>query len=277
MIRKTLIAAFGIAWMAAACTTMDAPQTDLASTEEIASTAQDISAACHVGNLGDDGYCTSTCKCGAGEGDCNSSTECLAGMKCVFNQGNNYGFPSGVDVCDCPANAENGGASFCSANCPCEEGQGDCDSAAECGAGMTCYTDAGGAFPGTGLDAEDDVCATCLPPAGNGTIDYCNASCTCSEGEGDCDSNTDCDAGLRCFLDVGADFGLPADTDVCAACAPDSLNGKFDFCSASCPCNHGQGDCDSNAECAPGLTCVNDVGATFGLPADTDVCVNVTP
>jgi hypothetical protein len=273
MIRKSLLVAFGIAWMAAACT-MDAPEADLVSADETASTAQEISTECHVGNNGDEGFCTTTCQCTAGQGDCNASTECLAGMKCIFNQGGNYGFPSGVDVCDCPLNADNGASSFCSANCPCEEGQGDCDSAAECGAGMTCYTDAGASF---GLEAEDDVCATCLPASGNGTIDYCNAGCTCSEGEGDCDSATDCDTGLRCFLDVGADFGLDAETDVCAACAPDSLNGRFDFCSASCPCDHGFGDCDSNAECAPGLNCVNDAGATFGLPADTDVCVDLTP
>lgn len=273
MIRKSLLVVFGIAWMAAACT-MDAPEADLVSADEIASTAQDISTECHVGSVGDDGFCTTTCTCTAGQGDCNNSTDCAAGLKCIFNQGGNYGFPSGVDVCDCPANSDNGGGSFCSANCPCDEGQGDCDSAAECGAGMTCYTDAGGAFPGTGLDAEDDVCATCLPPAGNGTIDYCKAGCTCSEGEGDCDTNADCDSGLRCFLDVGADFGhADPETDVCAACAPDSLNGKFDFCSASCPCTYGQGDCDSHSECAPGLFCVPNAGAGFGLPADTGVCM----
>lgn len=278
MIRKSLLAVFGIAWLAAACTTVDTTESDLVSTEEVASAAQEISTECHVGNNGDEGFCTTSCTCTAGQGDCNSSTECAAGMKCIFNQGNNYGFPSGVDVCDCPPNSDNGGGSFCSANCPCDiAGQGDCDSNAECANGMRCYTDAGGAFPGTGVDAEDDVCATCLPAAGNGTIDFCNAGCTCSEGEGDCDLDTDCDTGLRCFLNVGADFNLPADTDVCAACAPDSLNGKFDFCTPGCPCNHGQGDCDSNSECATGLNCVNDAGASFGLPADTDVCVDLTP
>lgn len=46
------------------------------------------------------------------------------------------------------------------------------------------------------------------------------------------------------------------------------------FCSdATCAaCTHGQGDCDSDAQCAPGLHCMADVGASHGLPASYDVC-----
>lgn len=36
-------------------------------------------------------------------------------------------------------------------------------------------------------------------------------------------------------------------------------------------CQAGEGDCDPG-QCAPGLTCVNDVGAQYGLPAHYDVC-----
>lgn len=271
MIRKsTLLATLGIAWMIAACSMEPAAP----SAQEVASAEQDITALCHVGLNGSEDYCTSSCTCAAGEGDCDSSTQCGAGLKCLFNVGDDYGFPADVDVCDCPLDSDNGGGSFCSAACPCSEGQGDCDSAAECEPGMLCYGDAGHLF---GLDEEDDVCATCLPATGNGTTDYCNSSCTCSEGEGDCDSDADCDTGLHCFLNVGADFGLEPDTDVCAACRPASQNGHVNFCSPDCQCGHGKGDCDSNADCQAGHTCVNNVGALFGLEADTDVCVNLNP
>lgn len=274
MIRKsTLLATLGIAFMIAACS-MEPAAPEAVSAQDVASAEQDITALCHVGANGSEDYCTSTCTCAAGEGDCDSSTQCGAGLKCLFNVGANYNFPADVDVCDCPLDSDNGGGSFCSAACPCSEGQGDCDNANECEPGMLCYGDAGHVF---GLDEEDDVCATCLPAEGNGTTDFCNSSCPCSEGGGDCDSDADCATGLSCFLNVGADFGLDADTDVCAACRPASQNGHVNFCSPDCPCGHGEGDCDSNDDCDAGLACVNNVGATFGLSADTDVCVDLNP
>lgn len=283
MIRKsTLLATLAIAWMTttAACS-LDAETTNsqLVSEEEVASVEQDVTALCHVGANGSENYCTSTCTCGIGEGDCDSSSQCAPGLKCLFNTGANYGFPADVDMCDCPLDSDNGGGSFCSALCPCSEGQGDCDSntdpnIADCAPGLRCYTDGGAAF---GLEAEDDVCATCLPDSANGNIDFCNSSCPCSQGQGDCDADSDCETGSFCFLNVGADYGLPADTDVCDDCRPASQNGHVNFCSASCPCSHGEGDCDTSADCDAGLTCVDNVGTQFGLPADTDVCVDLTP
>lgn len=46
------------------------------------------------------------------------------------------------------------------------------------------------------------------------------------------------------------------------------------FCDiATCPlCLAGQGDCDSDMECAPGLVCSTDAGAAYGLPATYEVC-----
>lgn len=282
MIRKsTLLATLGIAFLMMACS-MEPTESESVSADEIASVEQDVTALCHVGANGSENYCTNTCTCGIGEADCDGSAQCAAGLKCHFNVGANYGFAADVDVCDCPLDSENGGGSFCSALCQCSEGQGDCDSntdpnITDCAPGLRCYTDAGGSFPGTGLDAEDDVCATCLPDGANGNIDFCNAGCPCDQGQGDCDADSDCVAGAFCFLNVGADYGLPADTDVCDDCRPPSQNGHVNFCSESCPCSHGEGDCDTNADCDAGLTCVNNVGAQFGLSADTDVCVNLNP
>jgi hypothetical protein len=53
--------------------------------------------------------------------------------------------------------------------------------------------------------------------------DVCDGSapmCRCRAGVGDCDSAGDCEAGLQCRQDVGASFGYPATTDVCAPAGP---------------------------------------------------------
>ncbi len=45
------------------------------------------------------------------------------------------------------------------------------------------------------------------------------------------------------------------------------------FCSPSCPCNLGQGDCDTDADCLGDLVCGTDNGAASGCGATVDVCV----
>ncbi len=62
-------------------------------------------ASCHTKPLGDYAYCSTTCKCGEGEGDCDSvgtDKQCNTGLVCVNNVGAKYGFDSGVDVCEKP-------------------------------------------------------------------------------------------------------------------------------------------------------------------------------
>ncbi|MBU1179512.1 hypothetical protein KJ885_01065, partial [Patescibacteria group bacterium] len=49
-------------------------------------------------------------------------------------------------------------------------------------------------------------------------------------------------------------------------------NGNFSYCTSSCPCDKGQGDCDSNKECKSGLKCVNNVGKKYGWNWTVDVC-----
>jgi len=50
-----------------------------------------------------------------------------------------------------------------------------------------------------------------------GGWNYCSADCKCSAGEGDCDSDDDCGAGLKCVNDVGGAYGFTSTTDVCVA------------------------------------------------------------
>ncbi|GEM_PF-3810192 len=49
----------------------------------------------------------------------------------------------------------------------------------------------------------------------NGTLGYCSEECKCARGEGDCDFNSECEAGLLCRDDTGAYFGFPPMIDVC--------------------------------------------------------------
>ena len=97
--------------------------------------------------------------------------------------------------------------------------------------------------------------------------DFCRDFGPCSAGQGDCDPGQ-CASGLVCVNDVGAQYGLPAHYDVCETPGggPDP-----DFCRDFGPCSDGQGDCDPG-QCGPGLECVDNVGAQYGLPAHYDVC-----
>jgi hypothetical protein len=47
--------------------------------------------------------------------------------------------------------------------------------------------------------------------------------CTRAAGRGDCDAHRDCQRGLTCMADVGADFGYPPGTDVCTT--PGAIGG----------------------------------------------------
>ncbi|WP_428267823.1 hypothetical protein [Haliangium sp.] len=251
----------GVALAVSACTLDKPADVDPAGTASISSALEN----------GDDDFCSVENQCGIGEADCDSSDECLDGLRCSFNVGADFGFDPDVDVCTCPAEDRLGTSTFCSALCPCSQGEGDCDSDAECESGLRCFSNVGAQF---GLDEDVDVCADAI----NGHNDNCSTSNQCGEGEGGCDDDDECSAGLTCFNDTGADFGLDPSTDMCATCAPPSRLGKHDFCSEGCECDEGEGDCDSDAECAPGLTCFNNVGADFGYAdPDLDVCAACPP
>ena len=103
-------------------------------------------------------------------------------------------------------------------------------------------------------------------------MDYCRDYGPCGVGEGDCDGSGQCESGLQCSQDVGATYGFPADYDVCEAASGGGPNGHVDYCRDYGPCGVGEGDCDGSGQCESGLQCSQDVGATYGFPADYDVC-----
>ncbi len=54
---------------------------------------------------------------------------------------------------------------------------------------------------------------------------------------------------------------------------PGAQNGDVDYCTGGDVCLLGEGDCEYDSECAPGLVCGWDNGPNFGMPPAWDVCV----
>lgn len=137
----------------------------------------------------------------------------------------------------------------------------------------------------------------------NGDVDYCNNPAElCVSGEGDCDSDSQCEGALVCGRDIGPLFSMPAAYDVCVPthcvngvqdadetgtdcggvdcgtcdglCTdivpPDGFRGH---CTVDCPCPAGESDCNTDDECDTGLVCGVDNGPQFGLSGGMDVCV----
>ena len=221
-------------------------------------------------------YCSDRCPCGVGEGDCDRDSQCAAGLVCGNDSGPEFGLPRTWDACTtpCPAfDPSRPSKTFCSPACPCGPGEGDCDRHGDCKVGLVCAKDNGPEF---GLPMAWDVCTGTCPlfDPSEPSETFCSPLCPCGFGQGDCDSHSECQPGLLCGSDNGPEFGLPSSWDVCTTACPsfDSAAPSATFCSELCPCNRGEGDCDSDAECAPGLRCDLDQGPQVGLPEDYDLC-----
>ena len=130
-------------------------------------------------------------------------------------------------------------------------------------------------------DGEDEAFASvilsvtctidCTP--GGSLFTRCHPGCPCDHGEGDCDTEDDCVAGLVCLHDAGFAFGYQDDeVDVCSNVCPTLGVGAWNYCSLQCPCDSGEGDCESDADCFPGLRCVSDIGPAFGFQREVDIC-----
>jgi len=167
-----------------------------------------------------------------------------------------------------------GDPDYCSVNQTCTIGQGDCDSDRECSNGLVCNMDVGAKY---GFPSNIDVCENqSVSSLLLGHPDFCKLNGSCEAGQGDCDSDQECANGLVCNMDVGAKYGFPLNIDVCENRENQIVNtlpaGHRDFCLLNGSCDAGQGDCDSDQECATGLVCVSDVGADYGFPSNVDVC-----
>ena len=157
-----------------------------------------ILSACTGDPLGSFDYCSTDCPCGAEQGDCDSDAECTTGLVCMRDTGGLFGFDPEVDTCMEPCSPEAlGTPDFCSPECPCESGEGDCDGDSDCATGGVCVKNVGASY---GFAADVDVCES--------TCDTCSPDCPCEflcendlddDGDGllDC-ADPDCAAVAAC-------------------------------------------------------------------------------
>lgn len=57
-----------------------------------------------------------------------------------------------------------------------------------------------------------------------GDWDFCSPTHPCSAGQGDCDSDHDCQSGLKCMPNVGPSYGFAKGVDVCVGIADNATN-----------------------------------------------------
>ena len=103
----------------------------------------------------------------------------------------------------------------------------------------------------------------------NGNLGFCSCQ-SCSENEGDCDSNNECLDGLVCGLNnCPASLGHDSEVDCCY----EAIVGTEDFCSYSEPCETDEGDCDSDDECEFDLSCgSNNCPTSLGFGSEVNCC-----
>jgi hypothetical protein len=157
-----------------------------------------------INTIGGDA-CTSSSLCGYCEGDCDSDADCEAGFACYQRSGSEtlYGCngspTSAWDYC-LPVLTDVG-VDSCTSSAPCAECAGDCDSDADCAAGLVCYQrDGTGVIPGcTGTNSAHGTNAWdyCILPVFDNS-NGCTSGSPCGLCRGDCDSNDQCASGL-CF------------------------------------------------------------------------------
>ena len=164
----------------------------------------------HNGNVD---YCRDFGPCSVGEGDCDSNSECQNGLYCSRDIGTIYGFRADYDVCEAdPEREQNGHVDYCRDFGPCSVGQGDCDGNSQCESGFQCSQDVGAGY---GFPPNYDVCEADPEREQNGHVDYCRDFGPCSVGQGDCDSDSECQSGLECSWNIGTIYGFPPNYDVC--------------------------------------------------------------
>lgn len=174
---------------------------------------------------------------------------------------------------------------FCTSEHPCRAGRGDCDSEDHCEGDLRCFErEAGDGPPPGAVWAEGseelqnsgyDFCydAT-LTKAEDLGKDACTEDSPCSVGQGDCDTDLECEGTLACWIRQPGD--LPprgvywGHTDAEQALQDASAGHDFCYqpmptkptvylgdeaCSTDKPCWAGQGDCDNDGECTGSLVC----------------------
>ena len=101
--------------------------------------------------------------------------------------------------CDHHCSLPHGDWGCCTEECPCQEGEGDCDEDSHCAGHLTCGTNncpIDGDHRGDCCEAPCGCHKQCQPP--HDDWDCCTEECPCREGEGDCDEDSHCQEDLVC-------------------------------------------------------------------------------
>jgi len=232
-----------------------------------------------IGASDDESYCSVYRKCTEGQGDCDKDDDCVAGLTCGSNNCRSFN-PTASPTMDCcydkPGIGASDDGSFCSPSKKCSVGQGDCDKDDDCAAGLTCGSNNCRSFNPTAAPTMD----CCYDKPGIGASDdhsYCSPSRKCSEGQGDCDKNEDCAAGLTCGWRNCQQFNGNAHSnyDCCYKKPGIGASDDWSHCTSSSKCWKGQGDCDNDGDCHSGLICGVDNCIKFHPNAltTTDCCM----
>ena len=85
---------------------------------------------------------------------------------------------------------------YCSETHPCDEGEGDCDNDRECDGSLVC----GKNNCNTDFDLDYDVSVNmdCCRQPRVMDWEWCSSDNKCGHGEGDCDSDDECETGTTC-------------------------------------------------------------------------------
>merc|ERR1711872_439455 len=102
----------------------------------------------------------------------------------------------------------------------------------------------------------------------NGGDSCCNGHCL--EGEGDCDSDSDCQRGLLCGDNNCKGNSFDSTDDCCFK--PQFKCRGGDSCCRNGICGYGEGDCDSDDDCAHGLKCGSNNCRGSGFDRSDDCC-----
>jgi hypothetical protein len=188
-----LLGMFGVSVVVMSCASASDPSLDLNATadEDVGAVSEGLSK-CLGGRLGESDYCSASCKCNLGEGDCDSTNECnvdptLGQLACTS-----------LTIRYNPT-AKNGNA-CAPLHCANKKQDGD-ETQVDCGGSCGTFC--------------PNQCAS-LPPSGDSG--HCTTTCRCVAGQGDCDGNDlECTAGNYCAVNAGNSFGFASTVDMCLA------------------------------------------------------------
>eukprot|EP00916_Digyalum_oweni_P022770 GHVL01037701.1.p1 GENE.GHVL01037701.1~~GHVL01037701.1.p1 ORF type:complete len:643 (+),score=146.95 GHVL01037701.1:29-1957(+) len=201
---------------------------------------------------------------------------------------------SGSIYIDCHNGIQNMMQSYCTPDCPCNIGEGDCNDDSDCIGKLICKQQSGIDIcaiytPIIQDNIQDNIqnsIENCHDPYPNGHSQYCSIECKCDKYEGDCDTDDQCKDGLMCLQLTGIDVCFPPGQSYTP---PIEDNNKIyipppsgglvgisnchiypimhaDYCNYQCPCDIGEGDCDTDEECIKYYICPQKDG--------TDVCID---